>query len=329
MNFKPFGLALVAGGYAVGYFTIYAMQNIAAVKLIDNVVLDSCLLLAMATGCMLHSLYRRSETVALLSALLAFVTLSLSPVTSFTVVASALMAVGLLARVPIWTERWLFGVRCAGLEAGRWRSMGALASSMAVNTITPTARVAGGLVRARFLAADVRRGFGVAYGTVLVDQLVHHAAMGVLSFVALAAAVGERAPRWSVVGAGGLVAALALAAALWGRWRTRGGAPEVVDRLLAGTRRRLEKQAARSPRLGAALAGGGDALAIVGRLLRDPAVLLSAALLGAVLFLVNGLVQWLAFRALDLPVGLLPALAVVDPAEWRSGATTKANTTRV
>lgn len=104
MNFKPFGLALVAGGYAVGYFTIYAMQNIAAVKLIDNVVLDSCLLLAMATGCMLHSLYRRSETVALLSALLAFVTLSLSPVTAFTVVASALMAVGLA--VVVVRMRW-------------------------------------------------------------------------------------------------------------------------------------------------------------------------------------------------------------------------------
>ncbi len=95
MNFKPFGLALVAGGYAVGYFTVYAMQNIASVKLIDNVALDSCLLLAMAAGCMLHSLYRRSETVALLSALLAFVTLSLSAVTAFTVGASALMVIGL------------------------------------------------------------------------------------------------------------------------------------------------------------------------------------------------------------------------------------------
>ncbi len=104
MNFKPFGLALVAGGYAVGYFTIYAMQNIASVKLIDNVVLDSCLLLAMATVCMLHSLYRRSETVALLSALLAFVTLSLSAVTSFTVVASALMAIGLA--VVVVRMRW-------------------------------------------------------------------------------------------------------------------------------------------------------------------------------------------------------------------------------
>ncbi len=104
MNFKPFGLALVAGGYAVGYFTIYAMQNIAAVKLIDNLVLDSCLLLALAAGCMLHSLYRRSETIALLSALLAFVTLSLSPVTSFTVLASALMAVGLA--VVVVRMRW-------------------------------------------------------------------------------------------------------------------------------------------------------------------------------------------------------------------------------
>jgi uncharacterized membrane protein YbhN (UPF0104 family) len=34
-------------------------------------------------------------------------------------------------------------------------------------------------------------------------------------------------------------------------------------------------------------------------------------LIGAVLFVVNGMVQWLAFEALELPVGLPAALAVV------------------
>jgi uncharacterized protein (TIRG00374 family) len=232
--------------------------------------------------------------------------------------AFTLMIVGLLARLPLWTERWLFGIRCAGLHADRLRSMGALAASMAVNTLTPTARVAGGLVRARFLAADARSGFGVAYGTVVVDQLVHHVGMGVLSFVAVAWAAGERAPRWSLVSALVAAAALLLGGVVWLRWRgggagAAGGAasPSVIDRLLAGTRRSLEKQAARQPRLGSALAGGGDALEVVARLLRAPRVVVSAALLGTALFLVGGVVQWLAFRALDLPVGLGTALAVV------------------
>lgn len=111
MDFKQFGLALVGGGYAVGYFTIYAMQNIASVKIIDSVVVDSCLLLTLAAGCMLHSMYRKSESIALLAALLAFVTLSLSPVTSFTVVASAVMVVGLAAAIVYmrWFNVYLVG----------------------------------------------------------------------------------------------------------------------------------------------------------------------------------------------------------------------------
>ncbi len=105
MDFKPFGLALVGGGYAVAYFTVYAMQNIASVKVIDSVVVDSCLLLALAAGCMLHSMCRRSESIAILAALLAFVTLSLSTVTAFTVVAAAVMVIGLAA--VIVRMRWL------------------------------------------------------------------------------------------------------------------------------------------------------------------------------------------------------------------------------
>lgn len=146
MNFKPFGLALVAGGYAVGYFTVYAMQNIASVKIIDNVVLDSCLLLVMATGCMLHSLYRRSETVALLSALLAFTTLSLSPVTSFTVVASALMSVGLAC--VIVRMRW-FMVYLAGV-IGSYLTFVLFTQPQITNSVTG---VQGLLLAGAFLAA--------------------------------------------------------------------------------------------------------------------------------------------------------------------------------
>lgn len=105
MDFKAFGLSLVGGGYAVGYFTVYAMQNIASVKIIDSVVVDSILLLALAAGCMLHSLYRKSESIAMLSALLAFATLSLSTVTGLTLVAAGLMVVGLAA--VIVRMRWL------------------------------------------------------------------------------------------------------------------------------------------------------------------------------------------------------------------------------
>jgi uncharacterized protein (TIRG00374 family) len=169
------------------------------------------------------------------------------------------MALGLLARLPIWTERWLVGVRSAGLQAGRLSSMGAVAASMAVNTITPTARVAGGIVRARFLAGDARCGFGVAYGTVVVDQILHHASLAVLSSLAVVLVAGELVPAWGGPAALAVLAAVLVAfGALWLQ-RRHGAREPVLERLLARIRRSLDRQAARQPRLAAALAGGCSA----------------------------------------------------------------------
>lgn len=94
-NMKWYGTGLIGGGYAFGYFLFYAMQNIASVKILDSVLIDSVLLLGWAGVTMLHSLVRKSENIALLSTLLAFVTISLSPLGFFSVCASAIMAVGL------------------------------------------------------------------------------------------------------------------------------------------------------------------------------------------------------------------------------------------
>jgi uncharacterized protein (TIRG00374 family) len=151
----------------------------------------------------------------------------------------------------------------------------------------------------------------VAYGTVLVDQLVHHVGMGVLSLLAVALVGGGRAPAWSAAAV--LVAAATLCAAAWVWLRAGDGArPTLLDRWLGRARRRLDRQAASHPRLGAALAGGGDAIEIVARLLRDRRVLVWAVVFGIAIFLVNGIVQWLAFRALDLPAGFGIAMAVVS-----------------
>jgi uncharacterized membrane protein len=96
---KWYGMGLIGGGYALGYFLLYAMQNIASVKILDNVLVDSTLLLGWAGLGIAHSLVRKSEEIALLSTLLAFVTISLSPLGFFSVGASAILAVALAAVV--------------------------------------------------------------------------------------------------------------------------------------------------------------------------------------------------------------------------------------
>lgn len=109
-----YGQAITGGGYALAYFVMYAAQNIASVKVLDDPHLSMWGLLGIAGGSMLHSVFRRSEAMALLSTLLAFGTISLSPVSGFTVLASAILMVGL--SVAVIRQRWhgVYGLATAG-----------------------------------------------------------------------------------------------------------------------------------------------------------------------------------------------------------------------
>ena len=96
-DFSWYGQGLIGGGYALLYFVVYAMQNIASVQLIDEPILAACGLLAVAATSMVHATGKKSEAIALLSTLLAFATISLSPVTWFSLVATAVLVAGLSA----------------------------------------------------------------------------------------------------------------------------------------------------------------------------------------------------------------------------------------
>lgn len=105
-----YGQGLVGGGWALAYFAVYAMQNIAAVKVIDDPMGASIGLLAVAAASMMHAVFRRSEAVGMLASLLAFGTISLSTVTTFSVAATAISVVGLAATIV--RMRW-YGVQVA------------------------------------------------------------------------------------------------------------------------------------------------------------------------------------------------------------------------
>ena len=104
---KWYGQGLIGGGYSLAYFVVYGMQNITELKCIDSAWMDSLLLLGVAAGCMNRAVKKRSETIATMSTILAFATLSLSQLTAFSVVACGVLMVGLAS--VIIRMRW-FGV---------------------------------------------------------------------------------------------------------------------------------------------------------------------------------------------------------------------------
>ena len=95
-GYAIFARGLIGGGWAALYFTTYAMHALPAAKVIDNPYAGTGLLLAVASGMILHSLRYRSQTVSGLAYFIAFATLALSENTPFAVLALLPLASSLL-----------------------------------------------------------------------------------------------------------------------------------------------------------------------------------------------------------------------------------------
>ncbi len=87
--------AVLGGGWALAYFTTYAMYNVPAVKLIDNAVIGFALLFAVAVAMVIHSLKYDSELATGFAYLLAFTAVAVSDVPLGALVASAILAASL------------------------------------------------------------------------------------------------------------------------------------------------------------------------------------------------------------------------------------------
>lgn len=111
-SLRWYGRGLIGGGWALLYFTTYAMHHLPAVRILESRWVDFVLLLAIAAGAVRHSLRYRSETITALALLLGFITTSISDVTYFTL-GSALLLTGALAWLVIrmrWHGLYLYGV---------------------------------------------------------------------------------------------------------------------------------------------------------------------------------------------------------------------------
>ena len=129
-TYRLFARAGIGGGWALAYFTTFAMYHLQAARIVDSLPVDLALMLLVAAGMVLHSLRYRSQTVTSLAFLLAFVTLLTSHVEQpdqtvvFSLVASAILAIGLVVVTTInhWAVLELCGLIAVYVSHFVWLS---------------------------------------------------------------------------------------------------------------------------------------------------------------------------------------------------------------
>jgi uncharacterized membrane protein len=111
-QYRTFSYGLIGGGWAALYTTVYAMHAIPAAKVVDNALVATVMLLAVVAGMIVHSLKYRSQTVTGLAYFLAFVTLAISEVTTFSVIVVIPLAASLLyvSYRNAWSRFAVFGL---------------------------------------------------------------------------------------------------------------------------------------------------------------------------------------------------------------------------
>ena len=211
----------------------------------------------------------------------------------------------LLARWAAWDWRFRLAAREAvGLSPGTVLGYFVLKASAALNLITPSARLIGGLMRARYFARAAGRPFGILYGVVLYDQIAHHVVMITATWIALIATAWTVGRTGLSLAAAAALAAVAAGLFLWGR-RGRFETNPLV-RFLA---RRAERAEGRMQRF---YTHGHEAVHTFVRLLGRPPLHLRAGLLGLLYVVFNVGAQYLVFLALGQPIDLLVVFAGVS-----------------
>lgn len=101
-TYRIFARGGIGGGWALAYFTTFAMYHLQAARIVDSLPFDLVLMMLVAAGMVGHSLRYRSQTVTALAFLLGFGTLLTSHVEEpnqtvvFSLAASAILAIALV-----------------------------------------------------------------------------------------------------------------------------------------------------------------------------------------------------------------------------------------
>ena len=112
----------VGGGWALLFFTTYAMYHVPAAQVLTSQLTDLLLLLAVAAVMVWHTLRYRSQVVTGLAFLLAFFTVAVSHSNVYSLSAGVVLAAGLVVVVARrkWFELEIFGILASYLNHYHW-----------------------------------------------------------------------------------------------------------------------------------------------------------------------------------------------------------------
>jgi hypothetical protein len=111
-RYRLLGRSGIGGGWALLFFTTYALSHVAPMAILQSNTADCVLMLIVAIGMVAHTLRYRSQVVTGLAFLLAFSTVALSQDTVYSLVSGVILALGIVAialRMG-WFELEIFGI---------------------------------------------------------------------------------------------------------------------------------------------------------------------------------------------------------------------------
>lgn len=121
-RYQVLGRTGIGGGWALFFFTTYAMYHVESMRVLNSMVLDSALMLLVAGAMAAHTLRYRSQLVTGLAFLLGYSTVAMSQDTVYSLSAGVILAIGLVAIVlkMRWYELEVFGILSSYLNHFYW-----------------------------------------------------------------------------------------------------------------------------------------------------------------------------------------------------------------
>jgi hypothetical protein len=121
-RYRVLGHTLIGGGWALLFFTTYALNHVPAMRVDISETFDLILMLAVAIAMAVHTLRYRSQLVTGLAFLLAYSTVALSHDDVYSLASGVILAIGLVGIVikMEWFELEVFGILSSYLNHLYW-----------------------------------------------------------------------------------------------------------------------------------------------------------------------------------------------------------------